>query len=67
VSQTLDSNHHRLNHECDRAADVDVDMVVNMYVYVADDFNTNSPCFNGPVSNGPNILGLLIISIQPIF
>jgi hypothetical protein len=42
-------------------------MVVNMYVYVADDLNTNNPCFYGPVSNGLNILGLLIISIQPIF
>jgi hypothetical protein len=71
-SQTLDNIHHRLNHECDKATDVDVavaidmdvdmaiDMDVHMYVNVADDVDANSPCFYGPVSSGPNIFGLLI-------
>jgi hypothetical protein len=52
------------------AADMDVDMAIDMAadinIDVADDMDANSPCFHGPVSSGPNIFNLLIISIQPI-
>jgi hypothetical protein len=53
--------------DVDMAADMDVDMPVDMVADVADDTDADSPCFLGPVSSGPNIFGLLIISIQPIF
>jgi hypothetical protein len=73
MSQTLDSIHHRLNHECEMAADLHVDMVahmdvdmvvamaIDMDVDMADDVDTDNPCFHGPIASGPNIFGLLII------
>jgi hypothetical protein len=52
------------------AADMDVDMAIDMAadinIDVADDMDANNPCFHGPVSSGPNIFNLLIISIQSI-
>jgi hypothetical protein len=61
----LDSIHHRLSHERDVAADVDVDvaadMAIDMDVDMTDDMDTDSPCFHGPVSSDPNIFGLQII------
>jgi hypothetical protein len=51
----------------DVAADMDIHMAAGTDVDVADDMDADSPCFHGPVSSGPNIFGLLIISIQPIF
>jgi hypothetical protein len=65
----LDSIHHRLNHERDMTADVnvnittdiDIDMVIDMNTDMANDVNADSPCFHGPVSSDPNIFGLLII------
>jgi hypothetical protein len=57
--------------DVDVAANMDVDMAIDvaadMDVDVADDIDVDNPCFLGPVSSGPNIFGLLIISIQPIF
>jgi hypothetical protein len=67
MSQTLDSIRHTLNHERDMATDVDVDVTADMDVDMADDMHADNPCFHGPVSSGPNIFGILIISIQPIF
>ena len=69
----LDSIRHRLNHERDMAANVDVDvaadmdvdmaidMDVDINIDMADDVDANSPYFHGPVSSDPNIFGLLII------
>jgi hypothetical protein len=71
MSQTLDSILHTLNHErdmaTDMAADVDVDVAADMDVDMADDMHADNPCFHGPVSSGPNIFGIPIISIQSIF
>jgi hypothetical protein len=53
--------------DVDMTADTDVDMPIDMVADVADDTDADNPCFLGPVSGGPNIFGLLIISIQPIF
>jgi hypothetical protein len=53
--------------DIDVAADMNVDMAADMDVDVADDMDADNPCFHGPVSSGPNIFGLIIISIQPIF
>jgi hypothetical protein len=58
------------------AADMNVDMAIDMAagmdVDVAADMDDDSPCIFGPISNVAQIfyltiLGLLIISIQPIF
>jgi hypothetical protein len=65
----LDSIYHRLNHERDMAADVDIDVAANMDVDtavdmdvdVADDVVVDRPSFHGPGSSGPNIFGLLSI------
>jgi hypothetical protein len=69
----LDSIRHRLNHERDMVANVDVDVAadmdvdisigiaVDMDIDMAHDVDVDSPCFHGPVSSGPNIYGLLII------
>jgi hypothetical protein len=53
--------------DIDVVADMDVDMAADMDVDVEDVMDADSPCFHGAVSSGPNIFGLIIISIQPIF
>jgi hypothetical protein len=51
----LDNIHHRLNHECDMTADMDVDMTIDMAadmdVDVAADMDDDGPCIFGPISN----------------
>jgi hypothetical protein len=57
--------------DVDVATDMDVELAIymatDMDADVADDMEADSPCFHWSVSSGPNIFGLLIISIQPIF
>jgi hypothetical protein len=64
--------HMAANMDVDMTTDMDVNMATDKDIDVAANMDNDCPCIFGPISNVAQIfdltnLGLLIISIQPIF